>query len=71
MSVSVPVPVLVQPKTYLPGQPGQARSLMLELKLIADVGLVGFPNVSGCWLHMHLFWYNDWSLLYIAGFNYN
>lgn len=34
------------PKYAQPGQPAQELELQLELKVIADVGLVGFPNVG-------------------------
>ena len=34
------------PKYAQPGQPSRSLELLLELKMIADVGLVGFPNVG-------------------------
>lgn len=34
------------PKYAQPGQPAKELELQLELKVIADVGLVGFPNVG-------------------------
>lgn len=39
-------PTMQAPKYAQPGQPAQELQLLLELKVIADVGLVGFPNVG-------------------------
>ncbi len=39
-------PTMQAPKYAQPGIPAQELELILELKVIADVGLVGFPNVG-------------------------
>lgn len=39
-------PTMQVPKYAQPGKPGKELTVVLELKVIADVGLVGFPNVG-------------------------
>ena len=39
-------PTMQVPKYAQPGQEGKELTVVLELKVIADVGLVGFPNVG-------------------------
>ncbi len=39
-------PTMQVPKYAQPGKPGKELTVLLELKVIADVGLVGFPNVG-------------------------
>jgi GTPase len=34
------------PRTTTPGEPGERRTLQIDLKVVADIGLVGYPNAG-------------------------